>query len=857
MSSVEGAYLRADIDDDSDDGLHELSTTAGQGGHPSRDADGDDADGCDGPMETAASPSALILVDLFHRSRRLDAGGWSRVLRERLTARIQDRRQHLSSADCLVIRWPWIAHGDGDQHAASIRDWIDRLDGANGEEPVIAPAVKSIGVLLHSVADEPQIIWARQEPGHPEPDCAQLRALELGEMLKRRNAIWAPENYHYRLPSGEHTDLFIRAADVLHAPPDVSALACWLTPHLSNGVGVIVDTAGLTPLLLQIGSLMGKFGLEIGPTSVVPEYPVGRPLVRRAVEAASRSPTNRLLALLSVSSTGALQRLLCDELDRAITSLNLEHCALDVLVDRSLDPHRSGATRRDGETEVTTWLGLGRPESRDDLETCQLCRSPEKSQIVAIDPRNYGAMALPSAHLVMPNTEYAQDAHRFWELVQRTRGMAIEANPHPASRVARGKRTPLPVRPIFELIASDDDLSAAVRAQRERLLRADSASLPACGDVGLVVAAGNDVADTPLPAFAGGGTVDLSERIRVVLDALGGDESVPIVGRSPEKDCRLTEELDRLPGEKSVLVFSWGTVTGLTLRSLKTTIAEELAALDKPNRVDALVLHSRPSSPREWGAMQNQFRPGGLHCLWTSCIPWQSPLRDEERLLSRSGIDEESLPERARRFLSERREYLGLHDAHQAADDDWSPRFTDSRIGPDPTHVFWGMSRGGEHQERVRGRSLYGADLNCMSAYGAIGAVVNYTRLATRPAAAPRWVMFDMGRIVRSYFDAIIVCSLLRWMHPGELWWEGDQSDTQSARDSVAFLIDQAQNEPSEQVLLLPELLLATALGKVPSTARQLVCERVKAACDEWPDSFGFETARGAVEIGLKLVTEA
>lgn len=862
MNSVAGAYLRADIDDASADGLHESPIGVGPAGPTSGDAQDDTFCGSDGTVETEAPPGGLTFVDLYHQSRRLHPGVSSPALWEQLTTRIQDRLQHLSSADCLLIRWPWIAYGDRDQHAVYIRDWLDRLCGVGGQAPVIDLTVRSVGVLLHGIGEGPRIAWARQEPPQPESIYARLRALELGAMLQHRNAIWAPKNYHYRLPSGEHTDLFVRAADVLHAPPDVSALACWLTPHLSNGVGVIVDTAGLTPLLLQIDSLMGKFGLEIGPTSVVPEYPVGRPLVRKAVEAASRSSTNRLLALLSVSSTGDLQRLLFDELDRAVTSLNLERCVLDVLVDRSLDLNRSGESRRHGEAEATTWLGLGRPGSRNRLETCELCHSAEKSQIVAIDPRNYGAMTLPSAHLVMPNTEYAQDAQRFWELVHRTRGMAIEANPHPASRVARGKRTPLPVRPIFELIASADDLSEAVRAQRERLRRADSALLPKCDEVGLVVAAENDIIGTSLPEFVGGGHVDLAARIRVVVSALGAAESVQIVGKSreaqsPEADRQLTEELERLPPEKSVLVFSWGTVTGLTLRSLKTAIAEELVALDKLNRVDALVLHSRPSSPREWGAMQNQFRPGGLYCLWTSCIPWQSPLRDEERLLSRSGIDEGSLSDPARRFLSERREFLDLHDTYLAADDDWSPRFADGQIGPDPTHVFWGMSRSSEHQARVRGRSLYGADLDCMSAYGAIGAVVNYTRLATRPAAAPRWVMFDMGRIVRSYFDAIIVCALLRWMHPGELWWEGDVSDPQSARDSVAFLIDQAQNEPSEQVLLLPELLLATALGKVPSTARDLVCKRAREAAATWPEEDGFVAARGAVEVGLQLVSEA
>ena len=859
MNSVAGAYLRADIDDSSADGLHESLTTVGHDGQTSPDTRDGASDGRGHIVDTEGSSGALTFVDLYVRSRRLEAGAWSPGLREQLTARIQDRLHLVSSADCLLIRWPWISHSDEDQHVAAIHDWLDRLDGVDGDAPVIAPTVKSIGVLLHSIVNDPKIIWVRQEPEQSETVCTRARALELSALLERHNAVWEPKHYHYRLPSGEHMDLFVRTADALHAPSDVSALACWLTPHLRNGLGVIVDTAGLTPLLLQIDTVMEKFDLRVGPTSVVPEYPVGRPLVRRAVEAASRGPTDRLLALLSVSSTGALQRLLCDELDRAVQSLNVLHCALDVLVDRTLDPALSGVSARDGEAELTTWLGLGRPDNRDPVGTCQLCRSPEKSQIVAIDPRSYSAMTLPSAHLVMPHTEYAQDAQRFWELVHQTRGMAIEANPHPASRVARGKRTPLPVRPIFELIASADDLFAAVQAQRLRLLSNDSAMLPECADVGLVVAADNDITKAPLPAFTGGGSIDLSERIRVVLSALGGDVSIPIVGhsrgaRQSEGERRLTEALEKLPPDKSVLVFSWGTVTGLTLRNLKTIVAEVLGSLDRLNRVDALVLHSRPSSPREWTAMQNQFRPGGLSCLWTSCIPWQSPLQDERRLLDRSGMDVGSLSDAAQRFLSDRHEFLNLHDTHEAADDDWSPRFTDDGVGPDPTHVFWGMSRSGEHQQQVRGRSLYGAELGCMAAYGAIGAVVNHTRLDTRPNAAPRWVMFDLERIVRSYFDAIIVCALLRWMHPGELWWEGDVSDAQSARDSVAFLIDQAQGEPSEQVLLLPELLLATALGKVPSPARDLVCERARDAVTTWPGGDGFDAARGAVEIGLRLV---
>ena len=451
----------------------------------------------------------------------------------------------------------------------------------------------------------------------------------------------------------------------------------------------------------------------------------------------------------------------------------------------------------------------------------------------------------------MPNIDYARDAQSFWERTAQTHGLSIEANPHPASRVSRGKRTPLPVRPIFEVIAAPEGLEDWVRAQQSRLLSRGGDVLPPEADVGLVVAAENDLAQVPLPQFAGEGTTDLRESLGLVLRALDIDKSVPILA---EGDPRLRSVLSQIPAERSVLSFSWGTVTGLTLRRLKVAVADELLSLQRDHRVDALVLHSRPTSPGEWSAMQNQFVPGRLSSLWTSCFPWQSPLQEEFRLLDRSGISDTRLSEHGRNFASSRLRFLRYHLTYQDVDDDWSPRFGDADGRSHPAHVFWGMSETAVHQERVRGRSLYGAHLDCMAAYAAIGSVVNYTRLSTRPSAAPRWVMFDLGRIVRSYFDAVITCALIRWLHPGELWWEVDDGGPPSARDSVAFLIDQARDEPAEQVLLLPELLLAASLGKIPTVARELLIGRVEEAMSNWPDQPDYDMARGAVDVGLKLL---
>ena len=114
--------------------------------------------------------------------------------------------------------------------------------------------------------------------------------------------------------------------------------------------------------------------------------------------------------------------------------------------------------------------------------------------------------------------------------------------------------------------------------------------------------------------------------------------------------------------------------------------------------------------------------------------------------------------------------------------------------------------------------------------------------------------MFDVGRLVRSYFDAVITCSAIRWLQPGELWWGAANDDADSVRDSVAYLLDQAIDGIEEQVLLVPELLLAAAQGKVPTGAHEVVLERAELLSAAWPDEPGFSEVRGAVEVGMKLL---
>ena len=824
-------------------------------------------------IETPDARPDLTFVDLHARLHAQPSPTVSQI--EILTNAVQDHLHYCSRTDLIIFRWPWIGGPDDQSHTNQIEEWIYRLTSEEAGEPVLAQHIR-VGVIQHRVANDPILRWSHEEPASTDVVLCHARATEIEAMLRYKNAIWEPKDYHYSLLSGEHTDVFVRLADAIQEPQDAYVMACWLSDRLTDGCGVIVDTGGFTPLLIQLESLLGRFGFEIGPTAILPAYPTGRSTVRRTVESARSAVSNHTIGVLSVSSTGSLQSTLMDELERVAESDGIDF-TLDVIVDRTSTNAPLNRFKSTDDTRLVSWVNLEREAGAEYAGSCQLCQSAEKAPVVAVDPRTYVAMTLPKPHLVMPDTKYATAGQMFWERAAQCQGRAIEVNPHPESRLARGKRAALPVRPIFELITRPDGLKETVRSRwrnltaerreerdlidsRRRLgvalrpqdvVRSGEKELDeALKSTALVVAASRDVAEVPIPAFAGYGSVNLEHSLRQVLKGIGLDGDLPII--TTENPTALQEHIARLRRDESVLVFSWGSVTGLTLRHLKLAVADALRHISSDSNVNALVFHARVSSPSEWEAQQNQFRPNLLECLWSSCFPWDSPLGDESRLLDLPEIVGSSTSDAATRFLEQRHQFLAMHSTYADMEDDWSPRFNLSDQDAHPEHIFWGMSRYDVHQQKVRGRSLYGKNLDCLTAYAALGSVITYTRLKAEPRAAPRWVMFDMGRLVRSYFDAVIICSVLRWLQPGELWW-GERDDRGSIRDSVSFLIDQAEHH-EEQVLLVPELVLASAQGKVPRHTHDIIHEWALATSASWPNSVSFDNARGAVEIGLRLL---
>ena len=785
----------------------------------------------------------MTFVDLCSRNRSTNPPRTAEL--ETLSEAVQNQLHRCSQTDTILFRWPWLVQRDDESHRQQIRNWLSRLTENSGGEPVISGS-SNVGVLQHRVGGSPILEWS-SETFIYDYVLAMAREIELSALLKRGNAVWKPPSYHFRLPSGEHTDTFIRIAEAIRQPQDAYVLTCWLTENLKSGAGIVVDTGGLTPLLIQIESFLARFGFEIGPSVVLNEYPAGRAAVRSTLERALTIQANAITAVMSVSATGGLQRTMLDELDRLVRIDGTEY-SFDVLVDRSKLSEKIASGVSNLENRSNIWLSLNDSAETTSSGSCEWCSSAEKAQLVAVDPRSYGATALPLPKLVMPNVDFAIAGQHFWERAGKFGARSIEVKPHPKSMAARGKRMVMPVRPIFEVLCQKDGLEEMVRERYEEL----------AGEIdflntGLVIALDQDLATSNLPEFAGEGQVNLQESLRVVLTGVGIGHSVPVVSVSDLKaDSGHAKTSDP---RKSILLFSWGSVTGVSLRRMKVAVAEVLSNLGIERTVNALVFHGRASNPSEWSAQENQFRPGMLMRLWESCYPWASPLREELQLLDRTDLKSDQLSPPGKNFLKKRRGFLGQHGTFATKDDDWSPRFNLGGDNAHPEHVFWGMSRNNVHQKKVRGRSLYGSDLDCLSAYAAMGSVIHYTRQIEQPEAAPRWVMFDLGRIVRSYFDAVIICSILRWLQPGELWWAMDRDEPEAVSASVQFLLDQTEDRP-ELVLLVPELLLAAAQGKVPKAGHNIILEKGKQLLKRWREDPDLDEVCGALEVGSNLLTE-
>jgi hypothetical protein len=670
-----------------------------------------------------------------------------------------------------------------------------------------------IAVLRQPIGEPARIEPLDGEPVEDESDyLARARAIELEALLDFGHAIWRPANYHYRLITGEHAGAYIKLGDAIREPRDADLIASWLHALMGPKTGLVLDTGTLTPIAQALRLAITEAGQgPMGPVAVLDHYPRTGGDIDAALDTAS-GPHGRVVVVVSISSSGSLLERIKGALQRKGPSMDAR---VEVLVDKLQHPSTDNAV------DIWTPLPGQKPlvdvGARDDIG-CLLCRDQSKAVVIPINPFSFDAMLPTQLKRLVPDTQDPLANREFWEAAKRTKAVAVERSAHAAIRRHRSDRVPMGIKLSMDQVITDADFRAALIRRVEELRATEN--LPS--DADLVLVAEHEYKDDRFAGFW--------QAVHPVI-APHVSETVPF----PPTGDFSAGLCERVQGAKSILVFALGAVTGGSLQ--RALVGVQDARKGKPGfALHGLVVHARPATSREWRTVENSYRQEGtkphLHFAWKSLLPDRSPLREEGALIKLDLSESSDLTAEERAFVEERLE-LCQREIRQDADETLAPE-------DGPTRVLWGTV---PEEDRLTPNSLYGQELDAITTYVAVGSAMA-AAMARPESSVPELRVFDIAAMTRSYYDPIIISCFLRWLRPHEAFWGWTEAE---AETTAMHIIDRAEGK--HRKLLVPEMLLAAAHGKLPYDARKVVT----GVAEQLKGDDEFLSERAALGVGLRL----
>lgn len=665
-------------------------------------------------------------------------------------------------------------------------------------------AIGRIGILTQPIGTEPNIKILQGSPLKPEEELDVLkraRAVELEALLDFGQAIWRPSSYHYRLITGEHAEAYIKLADAIRAPRDAQVLASWLHRYVQPEIGILLDTGTLTPLAQALKSAALQSEIQIGLTATLDNYPrtvvdVGATLDRVSGD------ERRILIVLSVSSSGSL-------LERIQNAL--------LRKGPSIKPQIALLVNKGGESQiedVDIWTPLADqdplvPSGSPDQVGCNLCKEPGRATVVPINPFTFDAMLPGQFELTVPDIQDPSANRPLWEAAQRTGALAVEQPAHKAVRRYRSDRVPMGIVIRPERLIADqsfrDDLKVRIAVLQNK------AEMPS--DSNLVLVPEHETEVEGFDEF-------WSEIGPVIAPEVA--EATPFPTNDPFDDALK----DSIRSASCVLVFQLGTVSGGTIQRALVGV-QEARGSEGEFKLHGFIMHARPATRRELQTIENSYgregRQSHLRIGWSSLLPDRSPLREEKILLK--SVTASSLSSAAKAFHEQRSQLCGGGYVRERAP------------------VLWGS----DQQSHLTPNAIYGHALDAVTTYVAVGSAMA-AALGAPEKMTPELRVFEMAAIARSYYDPLILGSMLRWMRPHEVFWGWTREE---AKTTALHILDRA--ESFGQSILVPEMLLATAQGKVTREAAEVA---VNAAKTLQKDKRASDETKGIIELGLRLATD-
>jgi hypothetical protein len=518
---------------------------------------------------------------------------------------------------------------------------------------------------------------------------------------------------------------------------------------------------------------MHEQGWKLGPISVLDQYP--RTALDAIAAVVNANESGRVLGLVSVTSSGRLRDRLWSALQTQ--AKRLDRSALHVMVD--VAPHPSVES-------IEQWLPL--PDERPLItgaardRKCAACLDADRAPLVRFVGGNFRPVLPTDDLLIMLDTKDAADNLRFWELCESVEAIGLEEPPQVPHMTSPELNRPMNVRVRFERLLG----SVAFQKEIERRL-ADEWKEPKC-DLVLAPATEADIA----------GFHDLWAAIAPII-ATG-----PLRLYPPHREWTDQDLVARVRSANEILILSVGSVSGGSLQS--GLVGVQSLRDNWRFHTQGLVLHARPTGFREWDTLENSFA-NKLGALWLTYLPERSPLLEEASVLD--DIDSETLSDETATLAKVRKELcIGARSS-------------------DDVPLFWGAAA----SDKLTPNAIFGQGLRSPVVYAAVASAMN-SRIAkvqrTRPHRAYR---FEMPAIARSYYDPLILASVLRWLQPHEIYW-GNTPD--ASERVITEILARAEHASKRALLILSaELGLAAALGKVPDPGAQVVFARVDALLNQ------------------------
>lgn len=405
---------------------------------------------------------------------------------------------------------------------------------------VLCPSELGRAPELHDVSWSP--------PVDRRPTTEELREAEILCGLNTKEAVYRQAGVHYLMPNTRyHAEAFVRLGDSLNDQIDLVRLSDWLIPRIDQYTALLADNGSMLPLLTTLALRANQIHEFVPQIATLDEYPLTPTAVAELVERLPLDGGERLLCLISVSSSGRVADTLA---------------ALDGTETEAVIICETG----DGQGGVEHFARL--PVKRWEINDEGRCPACKEMHLLAVSPRSY---ELRTAIKFEPETldiGHAAECREFWEAVEKAGAISLHVEAKRARGAPSGNRHLAVQIDVAELLSKSKPFRARCLEELAKI-----------AEPSLVL----------IPEHAA------SEALRALVL-----EAFPNLGASQVMLCGVGPELPELPPlleeVDHVLIVDDTLISGTTLVGMRLAIHDAAVTLDRNVDVSVFVCISRPAN---------------------------------------------------------------------------------------------------------------------------------------------------------------------------------------------------------------------------------------------------------------------